>query len=38
MPFATVIRSGFMPKTSLPNHAPSRPNPETTSSAISSTS
>jgi hypothetical protein len=35
---ATVIRSGFMPKVSVPNMLPVRPKPVITSSAISSTS
>jgi hypothetical protein len=37
-PFATVIRSGFMPMASVPNIVPSRPKPQITSSAIIRTS
>ena len=37
-PFATVIRSGSIPSSSLPNETPVRPNPHTTSSAIRRTS
>ena len=38
MPLAQVMMSGVMPKRWQPNQVPSRPNPQITSSAISSTS